>query len=160
MPSLSYSQSCLLFLLLRIANVLCPSHILIIPRFFLIKSNEGFVLMHCVLWKKKVFLPLTIFLRVINVSIPTKTRNNGTLYALIFVHQAGVSPWQDTRQVHMVADLTTYMVPKPPEISLISMDEQAEVTWGSSFTSVSCTSQQMSCDTIDSSQSRRSRNAT
>lgn len=27
----------------------------------------------------------------------------------------------------MVAHLTTYMVPKPPEISLISMDDQAEV---------------------------------
>uniref|UniRef100_A0A3Q2QG50 Lipid scramblase CLPTM1L n=1 Tax=Fundulus heteroclitus TaxID=8078 RepID=A0A3Q2QG50_FUNHE len=67
------------------------------------------------------------FERIVNVSLPKKTRNNGTLYALIFVHQAGLSPWQDPRQVHLVAQLTTYMVPKPPEISLISGEEQTQV---------------------------------
>lgn len=61
------------------------------------------------------------------MSLPKKTRNNGTLYALIFVHQAGVTPWQDPRQVHLVAHLTTYIVPKPPEISLISREEQTQV---------------------------------
>ncbi|KAM4549996.1 lipid scramblase CLPTM1L [Fundulus diaphanus] len=66
------------------------------------------------------------FERIVNVSLPKKTRNNGTLYALIFVHQAGLSPWQDPRQVHLVAQLTTYMVPKPPEISLISGEEQTQ----------------------------------
>lgn len=65
--------------------------------------------------------------RVINVSLPKKTRNNGTLYAIIFVHQAGVNPWQDPRKVHSVAHLTTYMVPKPPEISLISREDQTLV---------------------------------
>uniref|UniRef100_A0A7N8YE84 Lipid scramblase CLPTM1L n=1 Tax=Mastacembelus armatus TaxID=205130 RepID=A0A7N8YE84_9TELE len=64
--------------------------------------------------------------RIVNVSLPKKTRNNGTLYALIFVHQAGVSPWQDPRQIHLVAQLTTYMVPKPPEISLISGEDQTQ----------------------------------
>ncbi|KAG7268752.1 hypothetical protein CRUP_031824 [Coryphaenoides rupestris] len=52
---------------------------------------------------------------IVNVSLPRKTRQNGTLYAVVFVHQANVSPWQDPRQVHQVAQLTTYMVPKPPE---------------------------------------------
>lgn len=94
-----------------------------------------------------VFLPLTVFHRIINVSIPTKTRNNGTLYALIFVHQAGVSPWQDPRQVHMVAHLTTYMVPKPPEISLISMDGQAEVTEEQVLPSSRCATSQLMRDT-------------
>lgn len=64
---------------------------------------------------------------MINVSLPKKTRNNGTLYAIIFVHQAGVNPWQDPRKVHSVAHLTTYMVPKPPEISLISREDQTMV---------------------------------
>lgn len=66
--------------------------------------------------------------RIVNVSLPKKTRNNGTLYALIFVHQAGFSPWQDPRQVHSVVQLTTYMVPKPPEISLISGEDQTQVS--------------------------------
>lgn len=65
--------------------------------------------------------------RVVNVSLPKKTRNNGTLYAMIFVHQAGINPWQDQRKVHSVAHLTTYMVPKPPEISLISREDQTMV---------------------------------
>lgn len=72
---------------------------------------------------------LVCLCRIVNVSLPKKTRNNGTLYALIFVHQAGVTPWQDSRQVHSVAQLTTYMVPKPPEISLISGDDQTQVQY-------------------------------
>uniref|UniRef100_A0A8D3E0I7 Lipid scramblase CLPTM1L n=1 Tax=Scophthalmus maximus TaxID=52904 RepID=A0A8D3E0I7_SCOMX len=63
---------------------------------------------------------------IVNVSLPKKTRNNGTLYALVFVHQAGVTPWQDPRQVHLVAQLTTYMIPKLPEISLISGEDQTQ----------------------------------
>ncbi|XP_048849068.1 cleft lip and palate transmembrane protein 1-like protein [Brienomyrus brachyistius] len=66
------------------------------------------------------------FERKINVSLPKKTRNNGTLYTLVFVHQAGVSPWQDSRQVHHVSQLTTYMLPKPPEVSLISGQEDQQ----------------------------------
>lgn len=62
-----------------------------------------------------------------NVSLPKKTRNNGTLFAIIFVHQSGINPWQDPRKVHLVAHLTTYMVPKPPEISLISREDQTTV---------------------------------
>lgn len=68
-----------------------------------------------------------LFSRTVNISIPKKTRNNGTLYALVFVHQAGVTPWQDPRQVHLAAQLTAYMVPKPPEISLITGEDQTQV---------------------------------
>ncbi|KAM9823594.1 LOW QUALITY PROTEIN: lipid scramblase CLPTM1L [Neosynchiropus ocellatus] len=87
------------------------------------KAEGGHTLIH----KEQVFDIDSKFERTINVSLPKKTRNNGTLYAIIFLHQAGVSPWQDSRQVHMVAQLTTYMVPKPPEISLISGDEESQV---------------------------------
>lgn len=81
---------------------------------------------HTLIHKEENFDVNTKFERIVNVSIPKKTRNNGTLYALIFVHQAGVTPWQDPRQVHLVAHLTTYMVPKPPEISLISGDDHTQ----------------------------------
>nr|XP_060630604.1 lipid scramblase CLPTM1L [Anolis sagrei ordinatus] len=60
------------------------------------------------------------FERTVNVSVPKKTRNNGTLYAYIFLHHAGIQPWQDGKQVHIVSPLTTYMVPKPEEINLIT----------------------------------------
>ncbi|GAB1298360.1 Cleft lip and palate transmembrane protein 1-like protein [Apodemus speciosus] len=60
------------------------------------------------------------FERTVNVSVPKKTRNNGTLYAYIFLHHAGILPWQDGKQVHVVSTLTTYMIPKPEEINLLT----------------------------------------
>uniref|UniRef100_A0A8C0AQH8 Lipid scramblase CLPTM1L n=1 Tax=Buteo japonicus TaxID=224669 RepID=A0A8C0AQH8_9AVES len=60
------------------------------------------------------------FERTVNVSVPKKTRNNGTLYAYIFLHHAGILPWHDGKQVHVVSPLTTYMVPKPEEINLLT----------------------------------------
>lgn len=81
---------------------------------------------HTLIHKEETFDVNSKFERIVNVTLPKKTRNNGTLYALIFVHQAGVTPWQDPRQVHLVAQLTTYMVPKLPEISLISGDDQTQ----------------------------------
>ncbi|XP_042291341.1 cleft lip and palate transmembrane protein 1-like protein [Thunnus albacares] len=81
---------------------------------------------HTLIHKEEDFDVNSKFERIVNVSLPKKTRNNGTLYALIFVHQAGFTPWQDPRQVHLVAQLTTYMVPKPPEISLISGEDQTQ----------------------------------
>ncbi|KAI4817485.1 hypothetical protein KUCAC02_010882 [Chaenocephalus aceratus] len=79
---------------------------------------------HTLIHKEETFDVNSKFERIVNVTLPKKTRNNGTLYAFIFVHQAGITPWQDPRQVHLVAQLTTYMVPKLPEISLISRDDQ------------------------------------
>uniref|UniRef100_A0A8C5G7Y7 Lipid scramblase CLPTM1L n=1 Tax=Gouania willdenowi TaxID=441366 RepID=A0A8C5G7Y7_GOUWI len=82
---------------------------------------------HTLIHKEEEFNVSSKFERIVNVSLPKKTRNNGTLFALIFVHQAGVNPWQDPRHVHFVSQLTTYMVPKPPEISLISGNDQTQV---------------------------------
>ncbi|KAG9345017.1 hypothetical protein JZ751_009557 [Albula glossodonta] len=79
------------------------------------KADDG----HSVILKVEDFDIHSNFVRTVNVSLPKKTCSNGTLYALVFVHQAGVSPWQDSRQVKHVAQLTTYMLPKPPEVRLI-----------------------------------------
>lgn len=81
---------------------------------------------HTLIHKEENFDVNSKFERTINVSLPKKTRNNGTLYALIFVHQAAHDPWHDPRQVHLVAQLTTYMVPKLPEISLISGEDKTK----------------------------------
>ncbi|KAM9776666.1 lipid scramblase CLPTM1L [Syngnathus typhle] len=81
---------------------------------------------HTLIHKEEILNINEKFERTVNVSLPKKTRNNGTLYALVFVHQAGVTPWQDPQEVHLVAHLTAYMVPKPPEISLISREDQSE----------------------------------
>ncbi|XP_076865983.1 lipid scramblase CLPTM1L [Brachyhypopomus gauderio] len=79
---------------------------------------------HSLIHKEEDFNVHTKFERLINVSLPKKTRRNGTLYAIVFLHQAGVLPWQDPRQVHLVTQLTTYMLPKPPEVSLIKGQDE------------------------------------
>ncbi|OWK02097.1 CLPTM1L [Cervus elaphus hippelaphus] len=66
------------------------------------------------------------FERTVNVSVPKKTRNNGTLYAYIFLHHAGILPWNDGKQVHLVSPLTTYMVPKPEEVNLLTGEPAAQ----------------------------------
>lgn len=74
-------------------------------------------------WKTLLF-----WFRTVNVSVPKKTRNNGTLYAYIFLHHAGVLPWHDGKQVHLVSPLTTYMVPKPEEVHLLTGESAAQVS--------------------------------
>lgn len=49
--------------------------------------------------------------RQVNVSLPEATRANGTLYAVVYVHKAGISPLDDSREVHYAAQLTTYITP-------------------------------------------------
>uniref|UniRef100_A0A8C2MDM1 Lipid scramblase CLPTM1L n=1 Tax=Cricetulus griseus TaxID=10029 RepID=A0A8C2MDM1_CRIGR len=66
------------------------------------------------------------FERTVNVSVPKKTRNNGTLYAYIFLHHAGILPWHDGKQVHLISPLTTYMIPKPEEINLLTGESAAQ----------------------------------
>ncbi|XP_017900166.1 PREDICTED: cleft lip and palate transmembrane protein 1-like protein isoform X4 [Capra hircus] len=68
------------------------------------------------------------FERTVNVSVPKKTRNNGTLYAYVFLHHAGILPWNDGKQVHLVSPLTTYMVPKPEEVNLLTGGPAAQQT--------------------------------
>lgn len=50
------------------------------------------------------------------------------MYAYIFLHHAGVLPWHDGKQVHLVSPLTTYMVPKPEEVNLLTGESAAQVS--------------------------------
>ncbi|XP_055019850.1 lipid scramblase CLPTM1L-like [Boleophthalmus pectinirostris] len=86
------------------------------------------------------FNPQSSFERQVAVSVPEETRANGSLYAVVYVHKAGVSPLEDNREVHYSAKLTTYFAataseerrtsrkPKPvshwrPHLSVIMMSE-------------------------------------
>uniref|UniRef100_A0A665TIA9 Lipid scramblase CLPTM1L n=1 Tax=Echeneis naucrates TaxID=173247 RepID=A0A665TIA9_ECHNA len=57
------------------------------------------------------FDPRSAVERQVNVSLPEETRANGTLYAVVYVHKAGVSPLEDSREVHYAAQLTTHISP-------------------------------------------------
>ncbi|XP_047190047.1 cleft lip and palate transmembrane protein 1-like protein isoform X1 [Scophthalmus maximus] len=61
------------------------------------------------------FDPHSAFERQVNVSLPEETRANGTLHAVVYVHRAGVSPLEDSREVHYAAQLTTYITPTHTE---------------------------------------------
>lgn len=63
--------------------------------------------------------PLSLSLsppRQVNVSLPQETRANGTLYAVVYVHKVGVSPLEDSREVHHAAQLTTYIAPTHTDV--------------------------------------------
>uniref|UniRef100_A0A672Z789 Lipid scramblase CLPTM1L n=1 Tax=Sphaeramia orbicularis TaxID=375764 RepID=A0A672Z789_9TELE len=53
--------------------------------------------------------------RQVKVYIPEETRSNGSLYAVVYMHKAGVSPLDDSREVHYAAQLTTYIPPRHTE---------------------------------------------
>uniref|UniRef100_A0A1A8I202 Lipid scramblase CLPTM1L n=1 Tax=Nothobranchius kuhntae TaxID=321403 RepID=A0A1A8I202_NOTKU len=55
------------------------------------------------------FDPDSTFEKQVNVSLPEQTRANGSLYAVVYVHKAGVSPLEDRREVHHSARLTTHV---------------------------------------------------
>ena len=55
-----------------------------------------------------------------NASLPRQTRNNGSLYAHIFVYQAGVSPFESEYVSHGMAPLTVYSLPQDESINLLS----------------------------------------
>ncbi|KAK5922569.1 hypothetical protein CgunFtcFv8_019817 [Champsocephalus gunnari] len=61
------------------------------------------------------FDPHSSFEREVNVSLPEQTRDNGTLFAVVYIHKAGVSPLEDGREVHYAAQLTTYIAPPHTE---------------------------------------------
>ncbi|XP_042346417.1 cleft lip and palate transmembrane protein 1-like protein [Plectropomus leopardus] len=61
------------------------------------------------------FDPYSTFEKQVNVSLPEETRANGTLYAVVYVHKAGVSPLEDGREVHYAVQLTTYITPTHTE---------------------------------------------
>ncbi|XP_059801278.1 lipid scramblase CLPTM1L [Hypanus sabinus] len=68
------------------------------------------------------------FERDVNVSLPKKTRSNGTLYTHLFLHHVGMPPWHDSKHVYAVGHLTTYMIPKPEEINLITGETNSQET--------------------------------
>lgn len=59
-----------------------------------------------------------------NASLPQQTRDNGSLYAHVFIHPAGVSPFNSPYTSHAVAALTVYSLPQDESINLLSSGEK------------------------------------
>uniref|UniRef100_A0A3B5QX12 Lipid scramblase CLPTM1L n=1 Tax=Xiphophorus maculatus TaxID=8083 RepID=A0A3B5QX12_XIPMA len=75
-----------------------------------------------------LFDPHSTFERQVSVSLPEETQNNGSLYAVVYVHKAGVSPLEDRREVHYAAQLTTYITPPSTKESNTKRESQRPVS--------------------------------
>ncbi|XP_033626707.1 cleft lip and palate transmembrane protein 1-like protein [Asterias rubens] len=60
------------------------------------------------------------FVRSVNVSLPKKTRNNGTLFVHVIVHPHGESALHNRLASYQRAPLTKYAVPRSEEFNLLS----------------------------------------
>ena len=75
-----------------------------------------------------IFLNIVVYFyhRDFKVSIPAKTRKNGTLYIHAFVYPRGQDPLK-FRYTHDVSKITTYTVPQASVLNLLS-DSISEVS--------------------------------
>ncbi|XP_022091942.1 cleft lip and palate transmembrane protein 1-like protein [Acanthaster planci] len=60
------------------------------------------------------------FDRSVNITLPKKTRNNGTLFVHVFVHPRGKSPFHSSLSSYQSAPLTKYAPPRMEEYNLLS----------------------------------------
>ena len=66
-----------------------------------------------------LYIVLTIN-RSVNVSIPRNTRNNGTLFAHVFVYPHGLSPFDNYYTSYAIEELTVFAIPKDESVHLLS----------------------------------------
>lgn len=63
-----------------------------------------------------------------NATLPSQTRDNGSLYAHIFIYPAGDRPFDSQYVSHAVAPLTIYSVPQDESVNLLSEQKSNEVS--------------------------------
>lgn len=63
-----------------------------------------------------------------NTSLPSQTRDNGSLYAHIFIYQVGAHPFENQYVSHAFAPLTVYSLPQDESINLLSEQKSKEVS--------------------------------
>lgn len=75
------------------------------------------------LWKSDNFSLFRSFGTTLNVSLPQQTRENGSLYAHVFVYPLGVSPFSSQYASHAIAPLTVYSLRQDESVNLLNSDE-------------------------------------
>lgn len=77
-------------------------------------------------WNISDFQPSMELKIEINVSVPMKTRNNGTLYAHIYVAPPGKDPFYATWKRHQLGLLTSFAIPQAVTFQLVSESKEEE----------------------------------
>ncbi|KAL9975359.1 hypothetical protein ACROYT_G012514 [Oculina patagonica] len=80
------------------------------------------------LWKSDNFSLSQPFTKSVNASLPSQTRDNGSLYAHIFIYPAGSHPFENQYVSRAVAPLTVYSLPQDESINLLSEQKSKEKT--------------------------------
>ncbi|KAK3735199.1 hypothetical protein QZH41_017946 [Actinostola sp. cb2023] len=83
------------------------------------KDTKNSKNMHMI-WKNNNFSISEPFTKSINVSIPRKTRTNGSLFVHVFVYPYGMSPFENYFTSYDVGEQTQYAMPKENTIHLLS----------------------------------------
>ncbi|XP_070575633.1 lipid scramblase CLPTM1L-like [Ptychodera flava] len=92
-----------------------------------VKKNDASSKHKKLLWSIDNFTIGETFERDINVSLPTKTVNNGTLYAYVYVSPRGQVPFQNQLSSVQMTSLTVYTVPQTQYINLIGGADEEKV---------------------------------
>ena len=66
---------------------------------------------------------MSYFYRSVNASLPQQTRNNGSLFAHLFIYPGGASPFNSLYTSHAFAPLTVYSLPQDESINLLNSAE-------------------------------------
>lgn len=67
------------------------------------------------------------FFSTVNVSLPKKVRNNGTMYVHVFLVPPGQDPFASQYTVHRFSPITTYTLPKSEVFSLMGDTQKVGV---------------------------------
>ncbi|XP_076016827.1 lipid scramblase CLPTM1L-like isoform X2 [Genypterus blacodes] len=92
------------------------------------------------------FHPHASFDRQVNVSLPEQTRSNGSLYVVVYIHKAGVSPLEDSREVHSAAQLTTFVTPSHTEGKRLSRAQSPPVSHWRPYLSITMMTEHFTFD--------------
>lgn len=65
-----------------------------------------------------------IFFSEVNVSVPMKTRNNGTLYVHIYLAPPGEDPFYASWKMYQTGPLTSFAIPQAVAFQLVSESKE------------------------------------
>ncbi|XP_063054430.1 lipid scramblase CLPTM1L-like [Engraulis encrasicolus] len=89
--------------------------------------DPGDVKGHSLIHQQDDFDFYSKFERTVNVSLPAEaTQSNGTLFAVIYVHDSDGPPWEDSRHVSYVTRLTSFTTPPAPAVVTAAPNEETE----------------------------------
>ncbi|XP_020892943.1 cleft lip and palate transmembrane protein 1-like protein isoform X2 [Exaiptasia diaphana] len=80
------------------------------------------------MWKSDNFSIREPFSKLVNVTLPRKTRNNGSLFVHVFVYPRGMTPYDSFFTSYDVIEQTQYALPRDDTLHLLSSNSEKKVS--------------------------------